>query len=163
MLEQDAQQILRFRTDTGGLEHHLVSLLALLRMSMSIAHIVENDLSLLVECARIEQPQIIKSNRQAKVVDDEDQISEHIGQLQGEKALFGLEVAELEHEEGLDGAIGEGLQMRGFGRRQGEVVGTLLVGKVRTVVQGGDLGGIKQVQALGALGGGLDPSPPRTP
>ena len=48
-LEQDAQQILRLGTDTGGLEHHLIGLLALLRMSMSIAHIVQNDLALVLK------------------------------------------------------------------------------------------------------------------
>ena len=55
-LEQDAQEILWFRADTGGLEHDLVGLLALLRMDLSIAHVFQNNLTLVLKRARIEQP-----------------------------------------------------------------------------------------------------------
>src|SRR4051812_28721898 len=89
------------------------------------------------------------------LVDDKDQIGEHIGQLHREKALFVLEVAKLQHEEGLNDAVREGLDVCSFGGGQGEVVGALLVGEAWTVVQGGNLGGIKQVQTFGALGGGF--------
>src|SRR4051794_1419556 len=89
------------------------------------------------------------------LVDDEDQIGEHVGQLHREKALFGLEIPKLQHEEGLNGSVGEGLHECGFGGAQGEVIGALVVGKVWPVVECSDLDGIKQVQTFGALGGGF--------
>jgi hypothetical protein len=154
-LEQDAQQVVGFGADTGSLEHDLVGLLALLCVSMPIPHILQNELALVLERARVEQPQVVGGDKKTKLVDDEDQIEEHIGQLDREKALFGLEVPELEHEEGLNGFVGEGLHKCGFGGRQSEVIGTLLVGEVWPVVECSDLGGIEQVQTFGALGGGF--------
>ena len=53
------------------MEHDLVGLLALLRMGMAIAHVFQNDLTLVLERARIEQPEVVGGNAKTMLVDDE--------------------------------------------------------------------------------------------
>jgi hypothetical protein len=81
VLEQDAQQILGFGADARRQEDGLVRLCSLGRVGVSIAHMRENQLTLLLNRPWIEGPQIVGYCREAHMPQDENQIGAHLSQI----------------------------------------------------------------------------------
>ncbi len=152
MLEDHAEEILGLRADAGGLEGHLDGLRPIRCAGAPIAKAFQDERALGEERVLAHDAQVVRSHAQVELGADELEVVADIGEGDGKKALFGLEIAELEDEEGLHRRIGEGLHQRQLHRHRREVFGSLLISQDRAVVERGHIGGIKQVEPFGSRG-----------
>jgi len=153
ILEHDPQQILGFGADVGHFGGKQKSLVPIRRQRPSIARMLQDDLALLPNRIPMGMAEIIEQDIGNDVVNDEGQIRTHLGQVNRKEALGGLEIAELEHKEGLDRAVGPGPYKAGFGGREGEIERLLLSSKGGPIIERRDISSIEQVEPFGTLGG----------
>ena len=152
VLEDHAQEILGFGANAGGLEGHLDGLHAIGRAGAPIAKAFQDERALGEKRVLAHEAQVVRSYAQVELGVNELEIVADRIKGHGEKALLGLEIAQLEHEEGLHRRIGEGLHQRQLHRHQREVLDALLGGEDRAVVEGGHIASFEQMEPFGSHG-----------